>query len=273
MKSNALIVLIAVASLGMIARAETPAAQKAILKKSDFAQRLDAQLPLDAVFTDESGRSAVLANYFGRVPVLVVPVYFDCPMLCSETINGLVRALRPISFDAGRQFRVVVLSFNPNDTPTAAAAKKKIVVERYGRPDGAAGWTFLTGDDANIRRVTDALGFHFSYDTELKQYAHSTGFVVATPQGRLSHYFYGVEYSAKDLRLALVDASRGKIGTPVDQLLLYCYRYDPLTGKYGLLIQRVIRVAAVVTVLLLIGFVGGLLIYERRRARVPRSAP
>jgi protein SCO1/2 len=248
-----------------VLRAETPLAQKARLQKADFEQRLDAALPLDARFLDEHGRAVALGDYFGSRPVLLVPVYFRCPQLCSETLNGLVRALRSISFDAGKQFQVVVFSFDAADSPAAALEKKRQVVQRYGRPDGENGWAFLTGDETSIRRLTDAIGFHFSYDDELKQFAHSTGVLLATPGGRVSHYFYGVEYSAKDLRLAMVEASNGKIGSPVDKILLYCYSYNPVTGKYGLLIQRVVRLAAAATVLLLALVVGVWLWRERKR--------
>jgi protein SCO1/2 len=231
--------------------AEPQAAQDNILKKVSFDQNLSAQVPLDLPFRDETGKSVHLGDYFGRKPVILALVYYECPMLCTETLNGLVRALRSISFDAGKQFNILTVSFNPRDTPALAAAKKNIYVERYGRAGAAQSWAFLTGKEDSIHRLVDAAGFHYAYDSELDQYAHSTGIMVLTPQGKISSYLYGVEYSARDLRLALVDSAAGKIGSPVDQLLLYCYHYDPLTGKYGLLVMRVLRTAAVATVLLL----------------------
>jgi protein SCO1/2 len=252
-------------------RAESVEAQKAVLKKVDFVQKLNAQLPLEASFRDEAGNTVALKQYFGDRPVILVPIYFQCPLLCSETMNGLLRALRSVSFDAGKEFRVVAFSFDPKDTPADALAKKKQTLLRYGRPHAEDGWTFLTGDANAIAALTDRIGFHFAYDDELKQYAHSTGIIVVTPQGKLARYFYGVEYSAKDLRLALIEASHEKIGSPVDKLLLYCYSYDPLTGKYSVMIQRVLRLAAAVTVLLLTMLVGGMLLRERRRTRSARG--
>ncbi len=253
--------------------AQTPEAQKVLLRKVEFIQKLNTQISPDLNFHDENGRSGTLRQYFDARPIILVPIYFECPQLCSETMNGLLRALRSVSFDAGKQFHVLVFSFDPKDTPTDALAKKRQTLERYGRAHAENGWTFLTGDANAIQKLTDSIGFHFAYDDELKQYAHSTGVVLLTPQGKVSHYFFGVEYSAKDLRLALVEASHEKIGSPVDELLLYCYRYDPLTGKYGLIIQRVMRLAGLATVLMLGFAVGWMLLQEKTaRARVGGEA-
>jgi protein SCO1/2 len=238
-------------------RAQTPAGV-------GFDQRLDAQVPLDLAFRDDGGRAARLGDLLAGKPAILALVYYRCPMLCTETLNGLVRALRALSFDAGRQFDVVVVSIDPRETAALAAAKKKLYVERYGRTSGAKGWTFLTGDEASIRRLAAAVGFRYVYDADLRQYAHATGLVVLTPDGRVSRYLYGVEYPAGDLRLALVEAAAGKIGTPVDLLLLYCYHYDPLSGRYGLVVTRVLRAAGALTVLLLAALILGL--SARRRA-------
>jgi len=265
MKIRALLMIPMLLFVSALLRAETPQQQKALLQKADFEQRLDSPLPLDARFVDERGRSVALRDYFGARPVILVPIYFRCPQLCVETMNGLLRALRSISFDAGKQFQVVAFSFDPGDFASTALEKKKRIVESYGRAADENGWTFLTGGEQSIRELTNSIGFHFAYDDELKQYAHSTGIVLATPQGRVSHYFYGVEYSAKDLRLALIEASNGKIGSPVDRILLYCYSYDPMTGKYGLLVRRVVKLAGAATVLMLAFVIGWLLRQERKR--------
>ncbi|HEX4046607.1 MAG TPA: SCO family protein [Elusimicrobiota bacterium] len=246
------------------AAAGTAASQNKILAQVGFDQNLGTSVPLDAPFRDASGRTVRLRGLLQGKPAVLALVYYKCPMLCTETLNGLVRALRAISFDAGRQYDVVVVSFDPRETPALAAAKKTLYVERYGRAGGARGWSFLTGGEPSIRRLAGAAGFRYAYDPELDQYAHATGLVVLTPAGRISRYLYGVEYAAGDLRLALVEASAGTIGTPVDQLLLYCYHYDPLTGKYGLVVTRALRVAGVLTVLLIGGLILGLSL--RRKA-------
>jgi protein SCO1/2 len=186
-------------------------------------------------------------------------------MLCTETLNGLTRAIRPLSWDAGKEFNVVTVSFDPRDTPNSAAAKKKLYVERYGRKGAAEGWAFLTGQAPAIKALADSVGFHYSYDQAMSQYAHATGIVILTPEGKVSRYFYGVEFSARDMRLALIEASNGSIGTPVERLLLYCYHYDPLTGRYALLIMRVLRLSALATVVLLAGAVLAMRRLEKER--------
>jgi protein SCO1/2 len=223
-----------------------------------FDQKLDAAVPPELTFRDEGGRVVRFDALLGGKPTILALVYYQCPMLCTETLNGLVRALRALSFDAGRHFNVVIASIDPRETPALAAAKKAVYVERYGRPGAAQGWTFLTGDEASIRRLAAAVGFRYAYDPDLRQYAHATGLVVLTPGGRVSRYLYGVEYPAGDVRLALVEAAAGKIGSPVDLLLLYCYHYDPLSGRYGLIVTRVLRAAGALTVLLLAALILGL---------------
>jgi protein SCO1/2 len=219
------------------------------LREVGIEQRLNERLPLDAQFRDEAGREVKLGDYFTTRPVVLVLAYYDCPMLCTQVLNGAASALKVLPFDAGKEFDVVVVSFDPRETPPLAAAKKEVYIERYGHQGAAAGWHFLTGDEPSIKRLTEAVGFRYSWDETTKQFAHASGIMVATPEGRLSHYFYGIEYAPKDLRLALVEASANRIGSPVDQLLLYCYHYDPASGKYGMVIMNVVRVAGVLTVL------------------------
>jgi protein SCO1 len=204
-------------------------------------QKLNQQVPLNLVFRDEAGRPVPLSTFFHGKPVLLAPVYYRCPMLCTEILNGVASALKAVSFNPGRDFEVVAFSFDPKDTPETAAAKKQNYVRRYGRPQTANGWHFLTGDEANIKALTDAIGFHYRYDAVHDQYVHASGVMLLTPEGRLSRYFYGVDYSPRDLRLGLVEASSEKIGSPVDEVLLFCYHYDPTTGKYGAVAINLLR--------------------------------
>lgn len=214
------------------------------LKDVGIDQRLDAQIPLNLVFNDESGRALPLSTYFtGKKPVVLVLVYYRCPMLCSEILNGLTAALKTVSLNPGQDFEVVAVSFDPKDTPEIAAAKRQSYLRRYNRPNTANGWHFLTGDERNIKALTDAAGFHYTYDPKTDQFAHASAVMIVTPAGKMSKYFYGVEYSARDLRLGLVEASADKIGTPVDQILLFCFHYDPATGKYGALTMTSLRIA------------------------------
>jgi protein SCO1/2 len=214
-------------------------------------QRLDAQAPLNLVFKDEAGRSLPLSTYFsGNKPVVFTLVYYRCPMLCSEILNGLEGSLKAVSLDPGKDFEVVAVSFDPKDTPEIAASKKASYLRRYNRPNSANGWHFLTGDEANIKALTDAMGFHYKYDAATDQFAHASAVMILTPAGRLSKYFYGVEYAPKDIRLGLVEASAGKIGTPVDQILLFCFHYDPATGKYGAITMNALRVVGASFVLI-----------------------
>ena len=233
------------------------------LKKVGIDQRLNDQLPLDAVFKDEHGSEVRLGQFFNGKPVVLSLVYYTCPMLCNQVLNGMLGSFRQMSFNAGEQFEVVTVSFDTKETPQLAAAKKQTYMAGYNRPSGATGWHFLTGDDANIRRLTDAVGFRYTWDEQTGQFAHASGIMVATPEGKLARYFYGIDYPPKDLRLALVEASANKIGTPVDALMLYCYHYDPSTGKYGVVIMNVVRLAGVITIIL----IAGLLLLLRRIGR------
>lgn len=235
------------------------------LRDVGIDQRLNAQVPLDLVFRDESGAPVALKTYFGRRPVVLSLVYYECPMLCTMVLNGLLKSLRAIQLEAGRDFEVVTVSFDPSETPELAAAKKQTYVERYGRPAGKSGWHFLTGDNEAIRKLTQAVGFRYKYDPETNQFAHASAIMVLTAEGRVARYLYGIEYAPRDLRLALVEASAGKIGTPVDQVLLYCFHYNPATGKYSLLIMNILRAAGAATVLALGLFMLVMLRRDRRR--------
>jgi protein SCO1/2 len=232
-----------------------------------FDQRLNAQVPLDLEFRDEGGQAVELADYFGRKPVILVLAYYRCPMLCTMVLNGLVRALLDVTFDVGKEFNIVTVSFDPRETPALAAAKKKTYVERYGRPGAAKGWHFLTGEQDSIKRLTDAVGFRYTYDARHDQFAHASGIMVLTPRGRIARYFYDVNYSPRDLRLGLVEAAENKIGSPADQILLFCFHYDPAEGRYGPVIVNFVRLSGGLTVLALGTFLTVLWRGERRKAR------
>jgi len=232
-----------------------------ILSDVGFDQHLGETVPLDAVFRDESGRAVRLGDYFGRRPVVLSLAYYECPMLCTVTLNGLASAPDVVSYDPGKEFEVVTVSFEPRETPELAAAKKAAYLRRYRRPGAAAAWHFLTGDAAQIRRLTDAVGFKYAWDETTRQYAHASGIMVLTRDGRLARYLYGVEYAPKDLRFAIYEASQGKILSPVDHLLLYCYHYDPTLGRYGTTVMALLRVAGVLT----LAGLGVLMITLRRR--------
>ena len=214
-------------------------------------QRLNEQIPLDLAFRDETGKAVRLSDYFGQKPVILNLVYYQCPMLCSEVLAGLTGALRVLKFDVGKDFEVLTVSFDPKDTPEIAAAKKADYIKRYKRPGAEAGWHFLTGPQESITALTHAAGFQYQYDPKTGQFAHATAIMVLTPEGKVSQYYYGVEFAPKDLRLGLVQASDHKIGNVVDEVLLYCYHYDPATGKYGAMVERILRLAAMATVLVM----------------------
>jgi protein SCO1 len=221
------------------------------LKNVGIEQHLDEQIPADLRFRDESGKDVRLGDYLGRKPIILNLVYYHCPMLCSEVLGGLESALRVLKFDVGQDFDVLTVSFDPKDTPEVAAAKKAEYLKRYGRPGAADGWHFLTGPQASVDALTKATGFQYEYDPKTGQFAHATAIMVLTPEGKIAQYFYGVEYAPKDLRLGLVQASQNKIGNLVDEVLLYCYHYNPDTGKYGAIISRILQLAAGATILIL----------------------
>ena len=231
-------------------------------------QKLDYQVPLDATFRDEAGRDVALSTFFqAGKPVILALVYYRCPMLCTQILTGLESGLKAVSLNPGQDFEIVSLSFDPKDTPALAAAKKETYLRRYARPGTANGWHFLTGDERNIKTLTDAVGFHFKYDPASDQYAHASAILILTPDGRISRYFYGVEYAPRDIRLGLVEASQGKIGSPVDQVLLFCFHYDPATGKYGAIAMGSLRFAGAGFVLICGTF---LVIVFRREGRMGR---
>ena len=236
------------------------------LKDVTFAQRLGQQLPLDARFRDETGREVALGDYFGRKPVVLAFVYYQCPMLCTQVMNGLSSALKALTFTPGQEFDIVLISFDPRDRFETANAKKRAHLQHWSVQDQADGWHFLTGETETIRRVTNAAGFTYLWDEATQQFAHVSGVLTLTPDGRLSRYFYGVEFSPKDLRLALVESGQGKIGSLVEELLLYCYQYDPTTGRYGAVVMNLVRLGGVLTVGLVAVFV---VVMRRRDSRVP----
>jgi protein SCO1/2 len=222
-----------------------------LLKDVGIDQKLNASVPLDLTFRDENGQTATLRQYFDGKPVVLSLVYYNCPMLCTQVLNGLERSLKDVPMDIGDQFNVVTVSIDPTERPVLASAKRALYTGLYGRPGATIGWHFLTGDEAQIKQLANAVGFRYAYDPESKQFAHASAIMMLTPQGKISRYLYGIQYSSRDLRLGLVEASEGKIGTPVDQILLFCYHYDPATGKYSLLISRILKAAAAFTVLVI----------------------
>lgn len=232
-----------------ISWAQIPTSRPNLLRDVGIDQKLGDQIPLDLVFRDSTGRNVTLGDYFGKKPVILILVYYNCPMLCTLALNGLLHSMRAMSFTAGDQFNVVTVSFDPREGPQLAAAKKRTYLGLYQRPAADDGWHFLTGGEDSIQQLTKAVGFRYAYDATSGQFAHATGLMVLTPRGKLSRYFYGIEYSPSDLRLSLVEASGGRIGSPVDELLLFCCAYNPATGKYGLIISRVIMLSGLATVL------------------------
>jgi len=229
-----------------------------VLEKVGIAQRLNQQLPLDLTFTDDAGKQVALGGYFGKRTAILALVYYQCPMLCSEELNGLTGALQMVNFRPGKDFDVIIASIDPSEGTDLAAAKKRTYVKRYGHPESADGWHFLTGTQANIDALTKAVGFGYvkipGPDGKLTQFAHASSIQIVTPQGKLAQYYMGVEYSPKDLRLGLVEASSNRIGSPVDNILTYCYHYDPSTNKHSLIVARVVQLGGLVTMLSLGGF-------------------
>ncbi|MGB9465582.1 MAG: SCO family protein [Candidatus Acidiferrum sp.] len=240
-----------------------PAAQNmpSVLQNVGFEPQLNAHLPLDLAFRDETGRSVQLRDYFTQKPVLLALVYYGCPMLCDQLEQGVVGTLRMLSFNPGRDYEVVFVSFDPRETPDMAAQKKESAMTHFRRPETASGWHFLTGSKESIDALTKGANFRYSFDEKSNLFAHASGIMLLTPDGRISRYFYGIEFPSRDVRLGLVDASAGKIGTPIDHILLYCYHYDPSSARYSASILKLIRVGGVLTILCL---VAGMLIFRRR---------
>ncbi len=235
----------------------------AMVRGVGIDQNLNGQVPLELLFKDETGQTVRLGQYFRQKPVVLTLVYYECPMLCDMVLNGLTHSMEQITLNIGKDFDVVSVSFNPHETWQLAGAKKANYVEKYQRKGAAEGWHFLTGQEDAIKKLADAAGFHYKYDPVTKQFAHAAGIMVLTPEGRIARYFYGIEYKPRDFRLGLVEASRNKIGSPVDAIMLFCYHYDPMTGKYGPIISNVIRVFGSATVIAL----GMLLFVLIRRER------
>src|SRR5467141_1681382 len=229
-----------------------------------FEPQLNAQLPLDITFRDESGRDVQLREYFGPKPVVLALVYYGCPMLCNQVEMGVVGSLKMLSFNPGRDYEVLFVSFDTRETPDMATKKKAAALSRFGRPETAAGWHFLTGKDETIHAVATAANFRYSFDAKHNLFAHASGIMLLTPDGRISRYFYGVEYPSRDVRLGLVDASAGKIGTPIDHLLLFCFEYNPESARYSATVLRIVRLGGILTILTI---VVGLLIFRRRDVR------
>jgi len=244
----------------------------AILNHVGISQNLGTQISPDLAFRDETGKSVRLGDYFGKKPIVLSLVYFDCPALCTEVLNGELRTMKAISLDLGKDFDAVTVSFEPKDTPALAKAKRDVYAGQYGRPGAADHWHFLTGDQPSIDALTSAAGFQYAYDASARQYAHAAAILVLTPGGRIDRYFYGVIYPARDVRLGLVEASEGKIGTVTDHAMLYCYQYDPMTGKYGIVIMNVLRAAGGLTVLLLGLFMAVMFLRERKHPAIVSPA-
>lgn len=247
-----------------------PNTRPSVLEKVGIDQRLGNQVPLEATFRDELGREVKLGQYFHKRPVLLALVYYDCPMLCTQVLNGLTSALGVLKFNAGQEFDVVAVSFDPRETPQLAGAKKQVYLNRYKRQGADQGIHFLTGSQESITALTEATGFRYAWDEKTSQFAHGSAVMLITPEGKLAQYYYGIEYSPKDMRLGIIEASNEKIGNVVDQVILYCYHYDPTTGKYGAVAMNLIRVGGVLTVLVLGTFMA---VSFRRDARNSRRSP
>ena len=269
-------IAVAAMALPLCAQLKTPESlnantrnqQPTIFDQVGLDQKLNNQIPLDSKFKDETGNDVTLGDYFhhGR-PVVLALVYYDCPMLCDQVLNGMTSALEVLKFNAGKEFDVVAVSFDPRETPELAAAKRKMFLDRYKRPGTEKGWHFLTGEKPAIDALTHAVGFRYTWDEKTHQFAHASALTLLTPNGKVAQYYYGIEYSPKDMRLGMIEASNEKIGNITDQILLYCYHYDPTTGKYGATILNVVRAGAILTMALLGGFIFISVKKERQAAR------
>ena len=267
--------LAALGMTGMIGIIAFPAIAQQDLLSADLPpgnvridQHLGRQIPRDLEFRDETGRSVRIGDYFKGKPVIITPVYYRCPMLCNVVLEGVVNTLRELRFDAGKEFEVVTVSFDPRETPADAAKKKETIIRHYGREGAAEGWHFLTGDSKNVSALMTSLGFRYQWDPKISQWAHGATIVVATPDAYIARYFFGITYPPRDVRLGLVEASGGKIGSPIDQLLLLCYHYDPATGKYSAYAMNVVRAGSTLTVA---GIAGFIIIMLRRERRSPKA--
>jgi len=247
----ALLVLMSLNALVSLAQNIKPP----LLQNVGIDQRLNEPIPLDVPFRDELGRTVFLKEYFHGKPVILSLVYYECPMLCNQLLNGLTGSLKALAFTAGKEFDIITVSFNPREGPSLASAKKDNYIAVYRRPEAATAWHFLTGEPRSIAALTRAAGFRYAWDSSTGQYAHAAAIILLTPQGRVSRYFYGIDFSPKDLRLGLIEASQNKIGTLADQVLLYCYHYDPASGKYGVAVMNLVRAAGAITILGIAGLI------------------
>ena len=246
------------------AKAQDYAPEPTVLDSVGVDQKLGEQIPLSLVFRDEAGDGIALGRLFNGRPVIVVPAYYECPMLCTQILNGLLSGLRPLNLNVGEAFDIVTVSFDPGEGPELAAAKKAAYVSGYDRPTGEAGWRFLTGDQASISALMDAMGYRYAHDPETDEYVHASAIMILTPDGKLARYLFGVEFAPRDLKLGLLEASQNRIGSPVDAVLLYCFQYNPLTGKYSLAIYRLVRIAGGIMVAGLVAFLIVMLRREKR---------
>lgn len=274
LSGRSLLIVTLLVGLAPLARADDPpfippaeaaGLTESPIQKVDFQQRLNEKIPLDLQFQDESGRTISLGEYFGSRPVLLTLGYYRCPLICGQELNGLARSLKPLSLAYGKDFEIVTVSIAPDEKPGLAADKKKAILKRYGRPGAEQGWHFLTGDGEQSKALAEAVGFRYVYNPRNNQYVHAAGLVVLTPEGKISRYFYGIDYPSRDLQFALIDASSGKIGSPVHKLLMFCYDYDPTTGRYTLAITYLVRVFGSLTALGLGIYIVVMLVREHRR--------
>jgi protein SCO1/2 len=267
LRALAAVLLLSPFAFGIRVSAQPAGVRPPVLKDVGIDQLLNNQVPLDLEFRDESGRTVKLAEYFKDKPVVLSLVYYDCPRLCTQVLTGLLGAMKALPMTPGKEFVNLSVSFDPRETPQLAAAKKAEYLKRYDRPGAEAGWHFLTGDVAAIQALTKAVGFRYVWDPVTKQYAHAGGIMVLTPQGKISRYFYGIEYAPRDLRFGVIDASAGKVGSLADQVILYCYMYDPERGTYGLVVMRLLRIFGSLTVVTLLA----LFLYLRRKEKQRES--
>lgn len=243
-----------------------------LITQVEFDQKLNEQVPLELPFTDSTGQQVRLGDYFGEKPVILSLGYYECPMLCSLVRNGLFQSLQELDFSIGEEFEVIIVSIDPAETPEIAETKRRVSITEYGRSVSGEGWNFLVGEEESIRKLAAAIGFSYAYDANIDEYVHPSGIVVLTPKGKIAKYFYGIDYPARDLRLGLVEAAANKIGSPVDQFLLMCYHYDPVSGEYTLFIMNIIRMVGLTTILVIGGGLFFMLRRERHKAVSPRSA-